>query len=204
MHTLALSMAAALILAVLPLSVSAQQQSPQEPVDPHHMDMMQEQGMGGDTGMGTGGAVHGCCMESHGKGMGGGQDGSCMEHHGKGMMGGHGGGDGMMFPGPLRMLDLNVDQRTRIYKIELDLRKQLWTLKGNTFDAESQLNDLYSADRPDPKKIGAVYAKIFDVRRQMIEAKLDAMNRARDVLNKEQLEKLKQLRQSPHDWSDFD
>ena len=111
---------------------------------------------------------------------------------------------GMASLGPLRMLDLNVDQRNRVNKIELDLRKQLWTLKGNTLDAQAQLYDLYAADRPDPKKIGAVYGKLFDVRRQMIEAKLDAMNRARDVLNKEQLEKLKQLRQNPHDWSDFD
>ena len=195
MHTLALSMVVAVFMALLPLSVSAQSSPQQEPADPHHGDMMQEQGMGGGTGMGGGmGMGEGsdaCCMEQHGKG----------DMHGRGMMDGTGRGGGKEFLGPLRMLGLNPDQRSRIKKIELDLRKQLYSLKGNTLDSEAQLYDLYSAEKPDPKKIGAVYGKIFDVRRQMIEARIDAMNRAHDVLSKEQLAKLKQLQQDPHDWS---
>lgn len=194
MHTPALSMILIAMMALLPLSVSAQSSPQQEPVDPHHMDMMQEQGgtgMGTGGGMGMGDGPNACCMEEHGKG----------DSHGRGMMGGAGRGGGMTVLGPMRMLDLNPDQRTRINKIELDLRKQIYGLKGNTLDSQAQLYDLYSADRPDPKKLGAVYGRIFDVRRQMIEAKIDAMNRARDVLTKEQQAKLKQLQQYPHDWS---
>lgn len=55
--------------------------------------------------------------------------------------------------------------------------------------------DLHAADRPDPKKIGAVYGAIFDIRRQMIESSIDAMNRARDILTREQQARFKQLRQ---------
>lgn len=191
MYTLSLSLVMAAILALLPLSVSAQQQGApqQEPMmDPHHPEMMQGQGMGGGMGMEGGTGI------GSGMGMGGPGHEGCMEHEGKGMMGGHGGG-GMALLGPLQQLDLNADQKTRVNRIELDLRKQLWSLKGKTLDAQAQLSELYAADRPDPKKIGAVYDQIFDVRRQMIEAKIDAMNRARDVLNKEQLAKLKQLHQ---------
>jgi Spy/CpxP family protein refolding chaperone len=191
MYKLAWSIIVAAIFVILPLSASAQQQSsPQQGpmMGPHHREMMQGQGTGGGMGIGSG------------MGMGGHGDGCCMEHGG--MMGGPGRG-GMMLLGPLRQLDLNADQRTRVNRIELDLRKQLWSLKGKTLDTQAQLHDLYSADRPDPKKIGAVYARIFDVRRQMIEAKIDAMNRGRDVLNKEQLAKLKQMQQD-HYCCDLD
>jgi Spy/CpxP family protein refolding chaperone len=195
MHTLGLSMVLVAIMALLPFSVAAQSSPQQEQVDPQHMDMMQGQGSAGGTGMGGGMGMgygpHEYCMEQQGRG----------DMHGRGMMGGAGRGGGMALLGPLRMLGLNPDQRTRINKIELDLRKQLYSLKGNTLDAQAQLYDLYSADKPDPKRIGAVYGKIFDVRRQMIEARIGAMNRARDVLSKEQLAKLKQLQQDPHDWS---
>jgi Spy/CpxP family protein refolding chaperone len=191
-------MITALFLTVLPLSAAAQQQTfpDLQPVDPHHGDMMQGQGMGGVGGMGPGGGMgmggghEGCCMEQHGQG----------DHHGHGMMDGEGRGGGMAFLGPIRMLDLNADQRIRLSKIELDLRKQLHSLMGTTFDPRAQLYDLYGADRPDPKKIGAVYGRLFDVKRQMIEAKIDAMNRARDVLTREQLQKLKELKPGPHHW----
>lgn len=199
MYKIACSIIVAAIFAVLPLPVSAQQQSSpqQEPMmDPQHMEMMQQgQGMGGGMGMGMGGGA--------GMAYGGRGDGYCMEHPGSGMMDGRGRG-GISLLAPFRALDLNPDQRTRINRIELDLRKQVWSIKGKTFDTQAQLYDLYAADRPDPKKIGAVYGQIFDARRQMIEAKIDAMNRARDVLNREQLAKLKQLQQDPPYCCDFD
>jgi Spy/CpxP family protein refolding chaperone len=187
MNTLSLSLTMTAILVILPLLAPAQQQtSPEQaPVDSHHMDMMQGQGMGG-----------GMDMDNMGMGMGGRADGYCAEH-GRGMMGGHAEG-GKGFFGQLRMLDLNPDQQAKINKIELDLRKQLWALKGNTLDPEAQLYDLYSAEKPDPKKIGAAYARIFEARRQMIETRIDAMNRASEVLTKEQLAKIKQLKKTPH------
>ena len=135
---------------------------------------------------------------SMGKMMGSGA-GSC----GSGpMMEGGSGGCGMMEHGGMGMgleqfskLNLNPDQRAKLNRIKLDLQKQHWSLKGKTFDHQANLQDLWNADRPDPKKIGAVYGQLFDIRRQMIESSVDAMNKARDLLTKDQVDQLKQMRQ---------
>lgn len=100
--------------------------------------------------------------------------------------------------GPITMLDINQEQRSKLNKIQHDLRKQQWALQGKILDEQSKLSDLHAAERPDSKKIGAVYGALFDIRRQMIEAKIDAMNRARDVLNKDQLNRLKNLENRGH------
>jgi Spy/CpxP family protein refolding chaperone len=102
---------------------------------------------------------------------------------------------GMMGFGAMQSLNLAPDQRSKLNKIQNEARKQQWALMGRVLDERAKLYDLYAADRPDPKKIGPVYGAIFDIRRQMIETQIDAMNRAKDILNKEQLEKLKQLQQ---------
>lgn len=107
---------------------------------------------------------------------------------------GMGGGFGLGI-GPVWMLNLNADQKSKLNRIQVALRKQLWSLKGKTIDEQARLYELYSADRPDPKKIGQVYSSIFDVRRQMIEAKVEARNRAREILTRDQLNKLKQFQQ---------
>jgi Spy/CpxP family protein refolding chaperone len=133
---------------------------------------------------------HGMGMGTGGMGMGGCGMADCEE--GMGMMGGPAMG-AMAGLGPISRLDLNQDQRAKISKIQLELRKQQWALMGKTFDSRAQLYELYAAPRPDARKIGAVYASIFDVRRQMIENNIEAMNRAREVLTKEQQDKLKQL-----------
>ncbi len=168
-HKIVTLMIVAAGLIILPLTAQAQ---PQSPMGQENMQMMHSRGMGG--GMGAGG---------------------CMEHPGMGMMGGQAREHGMNALDAIRKLDLNPDQLAKVNKIELNLRKQFWALKGKTFDGQAQLYDLYSADRPDPKKIGAVYSQLFDIRRQMIEAQIDAQNRARDVLTKDQAAKFRQMQQ---------
>ena len=64
------------------------------------------------------------------------------------------------------------------------------------FDDETKLRRLYAAQPRDAKAIGAVYGHIFDVRRQMIEATVEASNRAEAVLTEEQREQFKPLRRS--------
>ncbi len=151
-----------------PLSVSA---------DPQH-------GMGG--GMGGGMGMMECGKAGGGCEMMGPGGGCC-----GGMMDGH----GMMGLEHFSGLNLTPEQKAKLNKIKLDLKKQHWQLKGKTFDYQANLSDLWSADRPDPKKIGAVYGQLFDIRRQMIESSIDARNKARDILTKEQLEQLKQMKQ---------
>jgi Spy/CpxP family protein refolding chaperone len=143
------------------------------------------QGMGG-WGMGM---MDDSDMPMMGSGMGmmgGGMGpGSC------GMMGG---GMGMMGYGAFGTLDLTKDQQAKISKIQDELRKQHWALMGKMIDEQAKLRDLYSEDKLDAKKIGAVSDSVYALRKQMMESRIDATNRMRDVLTKEQRE---QLNKSP-------
>ena len=132
------------------------------------------QGMGG-WGMGM---MDDGDMPMMGGGMG---PGSC------GMMGG---GMGMMGPGAFGNLDLTKDQQAKINKIQDELRKQHWAMMGKMMDEQSKLRDLYAEEKLDAKKIGAVSDAVYAIRKQMIESRIDATNRMREVLTKEQREQL--------------
>jgi Spy/CpxP family protein refolding chaperone len=118
---------------------------------------------------------------------------------GPGMMGGGMMGPGMMMGGGygmgmLGMLDLSDDQRATIRKIEDEQRKKNRDLYAKIEDESVKLRDLYDTDAPDANKIGAAYDKIFALQRQAIVAGIEAQNKARAVLTKEQQEQLKQWR----------
>lgn len=125
-----------------------------------------------------------------GSGMGGGM----------GMMGGQGmcGSMGMMHGGmgPLRMLNLTAEQRTKINTIRDGLRKEHWAIMGKIMDEQAKLRDLFEAEKPDTKKIGPVFDTIFSLRKQMMLSSIDAKNSVREVLTKEQLDQLKQWHHS--------
>lgn len=109
-------------------------------------------------------------------------------------MGMDGMGGPLMGEGALRMLNLSDQQRTQVNKIQDDLRRQHWATMGNIMDLRAQLRDLYAADRPDPKQVGNVYSEIAALRRQMIEASVDALNRIQDLLNDVQRQQLREIR----------
>lgn len=134
-----------------------------------------------------------------GEGMGPGMMGGHGMMHGPGMMEGEDMmyGAGMMGMGPVWMLNLTDEQRAKIGNLQGELRKKQWTTMGQIMDERQQLFELYAADSPDPKKVGAVYGKIFDLRRQMIEAAIDARNRTQALLTQEQRAQLGQWR---HGW----
>lgn len=149
-------------------------------------------GMMGSGTMGPG-MMGGDCHGMMGPGMMGGGT------MGPGMMGG-----GMMGPGmmgrsmgggadPLSALDLSEDQQRRVNAIHDEVRKKHWALMGEILDERAKLRDLYSADKRDPTTIGAEYQRIFDLRRQMIEAGISAQNRVEEVLSPEQRQKARDL-----------
>jgi Spy/CpxP family protein refolding chaperone/mono/diheme cytochrome c family protein len=115
---------------------------------------------------------------------------------GCGMYGMRGGGYGMgmMGAGAFGALDLTADQRTKINKIQDELRKQHWALMGKMMDEQAKLRDLYDEEKPDAKKIGAVSDSMHGLRKQMIESRIDAYNRMREILTKEQREQLDKWR----------
>jgi Spy/CpxP family protein refolding chaperone len=152
----------------------------------------------------TGAAGVPCPMTGHGPGagmgpgmmgmggmgmMGGGMMDMMMGGGGMGMMGG-----GMMGMGPLGMLDLTAEQRAKINKLTDEHRRKDWDTLGKIMDEQAKLRDLYAADTPDPKKIGAVYGGIARYRQQMIEANVELQNAIEATLTREQREELKQMR----------
>ena len=113
---------------------------------------------------------------------------------GRGMMGdGMMGGMGRMGGAPFQMLDLTPEQRTKINKIHEEQRRKNWEALGKVQDEEAKLRDLYAADKRDPKAIGAVYGSIYTLKRQMIEAGIDAHNRMEALLSDAQRAQLKQM-----------
>jgi len=139
--------------------------------------MMGGSGMGGMMdGYGSG---HGMGGYGHGERMGG-QRSDC--GMGPGMMGGSG----------LRSdLNLSADQRSKIAKIQNDLRRQHWALMGKMLDEQAQMGEQYSSDNPDDAMLKKTYRNMSDLRHQMFDLSLDARKQIEAVLTKEQREKQK-------------
>lgn len=157
------------VIALLASAVWAQGMGGWGMMDDNDMPMM-----GGGGGMGYG-------IGMMGDGMG---QGPC------GVMGN---GMGMMGSGLFGKLDLTAEQRIKINKIQDDLRRQHWAVMGKMMDEQAKLRDLYEEDLLDVKKITAVSDAIQALRKQMIESRIDAFNRMREVLTKEQREQLSKL-----------
>jgi Spy/CpxP family protein refolding chaperone len=108
------------------------------------------------------------------------------------MMGGYGmmGGSGMMMGG-YGMLDLTDKQMDQLNDIQTKLQKDHWQLMGKMIDEQANVRKAWSGDKPDPKKVGAAYAKLFEIQRQALEDRVAAMNKMYDTLTDEQREQLK-------------
>jgi len=107
------------------------------------------------------------------------------------MMGGNRmmGMPGMMMGG-FAMLDLSEKQTDQIGDIQTKLQKEHWQLMGKMIDEQANMRKTWSGVKSDPKKVGAAYAKLFDLQRQAIEARVEAMNKMYDTLTDKQREQL--------------
>lgn len=112
--------------------------------------------------------------------------------HYRGMMGGQG---MMMDAGRYHMLNLSADQQAKISTLSDQFNHDNWAKQGMINDESAKLRDLYEADKRDPAAIGEEYKKIFDLKRQMIEAYLTVQNQIDDVLTPEQRAQMKALYQ---------
>lgn len=117
--------------------------------------------------------------------------------YGPGMMGGYGRGGmmgGMMGLGPLHALGLNDQQYAKITQIQDEMRRKNWDVMGKLMDEQARLRDLFAADKRDPSAIGKQSMKLAELRRQLLEASVDAHNRIEALLSKEQKEELRSYR----------
>ncbi len=96
------------------------------------------------------------------------------------------------------MLQLTEAQQKELREAVDDLRNARLELLSERQQAAAELRDLYAAEQPDAKAIGAVYAKIFNARRERIEAAITARNRVFGALTEEQRAQLRALR---HRWN---
>jgi Spy/CpxP family protein refolding chaperone len=131
---------------------------------------------------------------------------------GPGMMGGYGRGYG---PGPgygrgygpgggLAALNLSDEQRDKIAAIQEEHRKKNWDRMGQMRSEQFKLRRMYSAEKVDPAAVGEQQKKVDDLRRQVIQSRVEARNQVQAVLTPEQR---KQFRQFGPWWmqeEDFD
>ena len=115
---------------------------------------------------------------------------------GYGHMGSHRMGMMGMGYGFFSSLDLSNEQRATIRNIHKEMRSQKFSLKDKIAELSDELHTLYKEDKPNAKKVGAVYKKIFNLKQQQIELGITIKNKTYDVLNKKQKEKLKELKSS--------
>jgi Spy/CpxP family protein refolding chaperone len=142
---------------------------------------------------------------SHGYGMGGSMMGG-YAMGGDGMMGGYGIGPGMMDgqgrgygmgsgmmggSGSRSDLHLTTEQRSKIAKIQDDVRRKHWDLMGKMQDERSQMNEQFNAEPRDDAALSKSYRKMSELRQQMFDLSLAAQKEMDTVLTAEQREKMK-------------
>jgi len=115
---------------------------------------------------------------------------------GPGMMGGQGSGYGMgpnMMDGYVSRADLNLtaEQRSKIAKIQNDVRRKHWDLMGKMQDEQAQMNEQYNSDQRDDAPLSKSYRDMSELRQQMFDLSLSARRQIDAVLTQEQRDKLK-------------
>lgn len=105
--------------------------------------------------------------------------------------------------GFLSSLDLSNEQRATIRNIHKEMRSQKFSLQDKIAELSDELHTLYKEDKPNAKKVGAVYKKIFNLKQQQIELGITIKNKTYDVLNKKQKEKLKALKSSGTNYRSY-
>ncbi len=149
--------------------------------------------MGGYGGYGMGpGMMGGYGGYGMGPGMMGGYGGYGM---GSGMMGGYGGygmGYGMMGGYGAYALGLSADQRSKMAGIWNDSVNKAWPIMGQLREQNFRFAQLMSESNPDRAAVNKVYSRISELRKQLLDQRLDARQKVMEVLTAEQRKKLQQ------------
>jgi Spy/CpxP family protein refolding chaperone len=153
-------------------------------------------GPGWQGGYGMGPGMMGSYGQGYGYGMGPGMMGNYGYGMGPGIMGGFGPDYGMgsgMFGGYGTRNDLNLsaEQRSKIAKIQNDVRRKHWEIMGKMQDEQALMNELYYSEPRDDAALSKSYRKMTDLRYEMFDLSLSAQKQIDAVLTKEQRDKLK-------------
>ena len=136
-------------------------------------------GWGGGYGMGPG-----MMGPGYGYGMGPGMMGSFGPDYGM--------GSGTMFGyGTRSDLNLSAEQRSKIAKIQNDVRRKHWEIMGKMQDEQALMNEQYYSDQRDDAALSKSYRRMSELRQQMFDLSLSAQKQIDAVLTKEQRDRLK-------------
>ena len=164
---------AALLIGGTLVGASAMADPPQGGSGPGY-GMMGAYGMGpgmmGDYGSGYGMGAGMMDGQGHGYGMG------------SGMMGGY---------GARADLNLTADQRSKIAKIQNDVRRKHWDLMGKMHDEQAQMNEQYDSNQRDDAALSKSFRNMSELRQQMFDLSLSARRQMDAVLTAEQRDKLR-------------
>ncbi|MEW5973825.1 MAG: Spy/CpxP family protein refolding chaperone [Pseudomonadota bacterium] len=83
-------------------------------------------------------------------------------------------------------IELSDEQRAKMREIQREQFKQETGLREKLYDEYGKLEEIYDADKPDPKAVRDAYDRIYALRKQMIEARVQSHNRMYDLLTDEQ------------------
>ena len=130
----------------------------------------------------------------YGPGMMGGEYGPGMMGGGcgRGTMGGHNPGGGMLGSRPLGALDLTDDQRDKIFAIQEEARSKNFGTMTQMRAEQYKVAKMYNAEKADPKLIGEQQKKVDELRRQMIQSRVETRTQVEAVLTPEQKKQLRQ------------
>jgi Spy/CpxP family protein refolding chaperone len=155
-------------------------------------------GYGPGYGMGPG--MMGNYGQGYGHGMGPGMMGNYGQGYGygmgPGMMGGfgpdYGMGSGTMGGyGARSDLNLNAEQRSKIAKVQNDVRRKHWEIMGKMQDEQALMNEQLESETRDDAALSKGYRKMSELRHQMFDLSLSAQKQINAVLTKEQRDKMK-------------
>ena len=153
----------------------------------------------GSYGYDMGPGMMGNYGQSYGYGMGRGMMGGYFGQGygmGPGTMGGfgpdYGMGSGTMGGYATRSdLNLSTEQRSKIAKIQNDVRRKHWVIMGKMQDEQAQMNEQYESEPRDDAALSKSYRNMSELRQQMFDLSLSAQKQIDAVLTKEQRDKMK-------------
>ena len=148
--------------------------------------------------MGGGMGMSGKSMEGPGH-MRGGMMGRGMGHSGMmgpGMM--HGGMMGGMGMEVMEALDLSQEQVQELAQIRREMAQKHGGMRADLMEQRWQLHRELDKERPDPEKVGDLYGQMAELRQQMVQDRVSAMNRFREALSEEQRKKFREMREYMH------
>lgn len=105
---------------------------------------------------------------------------------------GYGMGPGMMGSYANRSdLNLSAEQRSKIAKIQNDVRRKHWEIMGKMQDEQALMNEQYYSEQRDDAALSKSYRNMSELRHQMFDLSLSAQKQIDAVLTKEQRDKMK-------------